>query len=252
MRLADLEADLLRTVTYTSSRTRIQKPIDIVESSTAKQLLQNESTTATCCFKAVELLCGPMFRTWEPETIWLTLAHHSVDVPVINRDKILSAITLTIIPAFWFEINAFENTVLAFNNVLSDGRIVQEATPAQINWAVFEAEMLYNQESAIKESTEFDYEPIQYTAAVLHRKGFVLAPELLSFAQEPLDKMNNGVSVDKNELQTAWNTIKKKDLTKITFEETALDIQLTHLTAVQLYLQKQLHQYQKDMLQLGF
>lgn len=218
----------------------------------AQQLLQDVHTTATGCFKAAELLCGPTFRTWEPESIWLTLERTGVDIPALNRDKLLAAITLTVIPAFWFEINAFENTIMAFNNVLSDYEILQEATPAQISWAVLEAELLYSQMSDIEETTEFDYEPINYTAIVLNRAGFVLAPELLSFAQNALNKLNNdGINVDRDKLHIRWNDIKTKDLTKVSYDNTPFDMQLARLTAVQLYLQERLKRYQKDVDQLS-
>lgn len=218
----------------------------------ARQLLQDVHTTATGCFKAAELLCDSTFRTWEPESIWLTLERAGVDIPVLNRDKLLAAITLTVIPAFWFEINAFENTVMAFNDIVSDYEILQEATPGQISWAVLEAELLYSQMSDIEETTEFDYEPINYTAIVLNRAGFILAPELLHFSQSALDKLNNdGINVDKDKLRIRWNDIKTKDLTKIVYENTPFDTQLAHLAAVQLYIQERLEQYQKDVDQLN-
>lgn len=216
-----------------------------------QQLLQDEHTTATGCFRATELLCGPTFRIWEPESIWLTLERQGINIPVINRDKILAAITLTVVPAFWFEVNAFENTIMAFNNIVSDYEILQEATPAQINWAVFEAELLYSQASNIEETTEFDYEPINYTAIVLNRAGFILTPDLLSFAQNALDKLNkDGVNVDKTALRKTWDDTKRKNLSKRIYNDTPFDMQLARLASVQLYLQERLVQYQKDMAQL--
>lgn len=254
MSLADLERELLR-VASTVPRMKLARDegtTDPEEQATAQKLLQDAHTTATGCYRATESLCGPGFRAWEPESVWLTLERRGVDVPVLNRDKILAASTLTIIPAFWFEVNAFENTVMAFNNVLSDGEILQEATPAQINWAVYEAEMLHSQASDIGGTTEFDREPMGYTAIVLNRSGFVLAPELLCFAQDALDALNgDGAGVDKKELKTAWKALQKKDLSKVDFKETPFDMQLARLTAVQLYLYERFQQYQSDVDQLG-
>lgn len=253
MSLADLERELLRVASSGPWRKMAadEGALDPQEQSIARELLQDPRTTATGCFKATEQLCGPNFRAWEPESIWLTLDRRGVDVPVLNRDKILAASTLTFLPAFWFEVNAFENTIMAFNDVLSDGEILQEATPSQINWAVYEAEMLFSQMSDINETTEFDREPVGYTAIVLNRAGFILTPELLRFAQDALDDLNkDGSGVDKRELRAAWRSLQKKDLTKVTFKDTAFDMQLARLTAVQLYLAERLQQYQSDLEQL--
>jgi hypothetical protein len=254
MSLADLERELLRVASCVPRMKVAEEDgtTDPEEQATAQRLLQDAHTTATGCFRATERLCGPGFRAWEPESIWLTLERRGVDVPVLNRDKILAASTLTIIPAFWFEVNAFENTVMAFNNVLSEGEILQEATPAQLNWAVYEAEMLYSQASDIQETTEFDREPIGYTAIVLNRAGFILAPELLSFAQDALDDMTrDGAGISKKDVKSAWKGLQKKDLTKVDFKESPLDMQLARLTAVQLYLYERLQQYESDITQLG-
>lgn len=255
MSLADLEKEMLRVAQCTPRVVTKTRPSCLAllaeERGTAQRLLQDVHTTATGCFRAVECFCGPGWRAWEPESIWLTLERRGVDVPVLNRDKILAASTLTIIPAFWFEVNAFENTIMAFNNVLSDGEILQEATPAQINWAVYEAEMLFSQAADIPGTTEFDREPIGYTAIVLDRAGFVLAPELLSFAQDALDGcVKDGAGIDKKDVKSAWKALQKKDLTKVDFKDTPLDTQLARLTAVQLYLYKRLQQYESDVVSL--
>jgi len=169
----------------------------------------------------------------------------------LNRDKIMAASTLTMIPAFWFEVNAFENTVMAFNNVLSDGEVLQEATPAQINWAVYEAEMLYGQADDVPEAPAFDREPMRYTAVVLHRAGFIVTPQLLSFAQKELDALSrNGAGANKAEVQDAWKRLQRVDLRKRPFSDSALDVQLGRLAAVQVYMLDRLVQYESDISRL--
>ncbi len=254
MSLADLELELLQVASYVPRRKVAQDEgtTDLNEQAIAQQLLQDEHTTATGCFHATTRMCGPGWRAWEPESIWLTLERRGVDVPVLNRDKILAAATLTFLPAFWFEVNAFENTVMAFNDILSDGEILQEATPAQLNWAVYEAELIYSQASDIQETPEFDREPIGYTALVLHRAGFVLAPELLRFCQTQLNALNkNGVGLNQKELRTAWKTLKTKNLEKVTLRDTPQDIQLSYLATVQLYFKERFDRYRTDLDQLG-
>lgn len=251
MQLGDLEQSLLRLA---ARAPRMKVAVDAADEelqATAGELLRDEHTTATGCYRSVQAICGSGFRAWEPESIWLTLERRGVDVPLLNRDKILAAATLTVIPAFWFEVNAFENTIMAFNNVISDGEILQEATPAQINWAVYEAEMLFGQTDDVQETAEFDREPVRYTALVLHRSGFILTPELLTFAQDELDALNkDGVRTSKSEIRSAWDKLKRADFRTREFTESPLDTQLGRLSAVQLYMMDRLEQYESDLSRL--
>jgi hypothetical protein len=154
------------------------------------------------------------------------------------------------VPAFGWEANAFENTVLAFNSQAVHTDILQEATPAEMSWGVYEAELLFHQ-SQIDETPEFDYEPMVYAATVLNRAGFVLAPDLLGFAQEELDKFNKrGDGVSKKDVQTQWKSI-KDDVTKHKFsEDSPMDVQLSRLASVQLYLEEHVTQYERDLSKL--
>jgi len=253
MELEELERQLLRVAAQVP-RTKIGEELadENGPRGEARELLQNDDTTATGCYRATQVLLGPMFRGWEPESIWLSLERMNVDVSVLNRDKIMAAVTLTMIPAFWFEINAFENTVMAFNNVISDPHILQEATPAQIAWGVYEAELLYGDAGEFEETTVFDREPTLYTATVLNRAGFLVAPDMLSFAQEPLDKLNcNGTKTTVDEVKKAWTRLKRTDFTKREFsEDSPVDLQLGRLAAVSLYIQDRLEQYELDLSKL--
>jgi len=151
------------------------------------------------------------------------------------------------LPAFWWEVNIFENTVMAFNDVHSSPGDLQEATPGQLCWAIFEAELLFTQ-SDIKETPEFDHEPIAYVTTVLHRAGYVLAPHLLQFAQPTLDKaLNNHASVSKKEVHTSWLKLKEKPIAERTFDDSPLGYQLAQLTTVEAYLEERTIRYKKDL-----
>ena len=214
----------------------------------AKEMLRSEATTATGCLRALTLLYGDEIRAWEPESIWLTLERANVDVPLVNRDKILATMTLLMMPAFWWEVHAFENTVCAFNDVQVNTEVLQEASPAQIAWAVYEAELLFTQ-SDINETPEFDHEPVVYTGTVLHRAGFLVAPQLLQFAQSTLDKLNGtGAPVTKQAVQDAWKKIEAQEAP--TLGDTPLDVQLGRLLGVKLYLQERLKVYEADTAKL--
>jgi hypothetical protein len=252
MTLEDLERELLRVAAETP-RAKQAEALDGEEGprNEARELLQDDMTTATGCYRAAQALLGPTFRGWEPESIWLTLERDGIDLSVITRDKLMAALTLTMVPAFWFEVNAFENTVLAFNNVTSDPSVLQEATPAQMAWAVYEAELLYNEAGDFGETTEFDREPTIYTATVLNRAGFMVAPDTLTFAQPALSKLNcNGTPLTVPEVQKAWTRLKRTDFANHEFTDSPMDIQLERLSAVTLYTIERLKQYESDLARL--
>ncbi len=251
MTLDDLEREFLRVAAETPRAKQAEALDEKEPRNEARALLQDNLTTATGCYRAVQALLGPTFRGWEPESIWLTLERDGVDLSVTTRDKLLAALTLTMVPAFWFEINAFENTVLAFNNVLSDPSVLQEATPAQMAWAVYEAELLYNESGDFGETTEFDREPTIYAATVLNRAGFMVAPDTLTFAQPVLNKLNcNGTSLKVSEVQKAWTRLKRTDFANREFTDSPMDIQLGRLSAVTLYTIDRLKQYEADLARL--
>lgn len=252
MELAHLDQLLLDVAaSFPQTKMAARAPIRNEQRIIAADMLRDDHTTATGCYRAAQVLCGPTFRSWEPETVWLTLDRQGIDLSVLNRDKLLAASTLLTLPAFWFEVNAYENTTMAFNDVVSDGAMLQEATPAQLQWAVYEAELLLGHAADVPQTPEFDREPIQYTAIVLHRAGFILAPDLLHFAQGALDKQNkNGANITKADIRPAWKKLQRQDLRHVTFTDSPLDVQLSRLASAHVYLADRLKQYQSDLSRL--
>jgi hypothetical protein len=253
LNLADVERQLLAV----AQMPRQQKiaaatrppPQTLVRTREAAQLLTDATTSATGCLRAAELLCGDGLHAWEPETLWLTLDRQSIDLPVVNRDKLLAAITLGIVPAFWWEVHAFENTVLAFNSAVSIPETLQEATPAQMAWGVYEAELLFADVS--EEKPEFDREPVLYVATVLHRAGYVRAPDLLKFAQRELSQLSrDGSGLTVAEIDAAWKNLKKQPLEERSLKETPLDTQLGRLASVELHIEEMLQRYRADLAKL--
>jgi hypothetical protein len=226
MMLPDVDALLLRVAT--TAREKHAQEIS-APSAVIRQVLEDEESTATGCFLAVREACGPP----------------------LNRDKILAAHTLTMVPAFWWEVNCFQNTVLAFNNILSNPEALQEATPGQLAWGVFEAEMIFGY-ADFPESPEFDREPALYTGACLHRAGYVLAPDLLRFAQDALDHFNKDkTSLEKNKVQDAWKKLQRTNLKDRKWkDDSPLDMQLARLASVNLYIEERAKQYQDDLTRL--
>lgn len=208
--------------------------------SEAREKLVAPVTTATGLRKALEAVL-PDYLLFEPESIWLSLDRMGIDIPLINKSKINAVIALHLCPSFYWDAIVFEKTSLSLSNAIPNANRLDEATPAQLAWAVVEAKEL------TQESHEFDHEPGQYAAVVLHRAGFVLAPEQLSFAQHALDALNKTHGL-KTEVKDAWSKLKiTANLLEHPFKETALDVQLMHLTLVQAHVEEQTLQRQRDL-----
>ena len=197
----------------------------------SKKLLEQETTPAGLLLIAAKNVLGPGVQAWSPDTIWIELEDREhLNIPLINRDKLLAAMTLIEVPAFYWEVNTFQNTVMALNDVQSNPERIQEATGAQIAWAVFEAETILHEHQMWE--PEFDYEPRMYAAVCLQREGLIMAPEILNFCQPELTRLTkDGAEVSIDVLKVAWSSKPKHDL-----GETPIDIQLTHLSKIQAYL----------------
>ncbi len=131
-----------------------------------------------------------------------------------------------------------------------DVEVLQEPTPAQIAWAVYECEIILHENSLWEPMFEDD--PAVFTATVLYRDGMILAPEILSFCQDVLDKMNlRSAAISKDEVKTAWENLKDRSkLKEKNFSESALHIQLGKLSACQIYMSEQADSYQSAISKL--
>ena len=210
-----------------------------------RELLSSEDTTATVLFEVCKRVLGNGFQAWEPDSIWTELADQGVDPDLVVRDKIMAVLTLLLTGGFYWDAAPFENISLAFNAIPIAPDAIQEASPAQLSWAVFEAQFLMHREN--KEESEFDYEPSRYTAAALFREGFVVAPEMLDFAQDELDHLNRGNLELKNEIMDRWKVLNKDTLSTARFEENPLETQLAKLAAVYMYVRDMSKQLQTEL-----
>jgi len=215
----------------------------------AKAVLKNEDSTAISILLALQRVLGNnSFLAWEPESIWLELADNDIEnFSRQNRDKILAIATLLMGDSFYWDALLFENTVLSFNNISIAPDAIQEASPGEISWGVFEAEILSQYAGY---NGTYDYEPTRYTAASMHRDGLVLAPELLVFAQEELDKFNS----DQKELQEIvserWGAIDKDNLENLELSETPADVQIGRLASISIYVSNRANQLLKELSEL--
>lgn len=173
------------------------------------------------------------FHGWEPETLWLTLEREGMEVPTCNRDKLQAGIALLFVPAFYWDGIVFEKTAIAFDCYESNPDALEEASSAQLAWAVKEAEWILTQHDGVPHS--FAHEPKAYSALVMHREGLVLAPKQLAFAQEALDRLNTTTTL-RDRVETRWNALNKTGLADVAFEETEEDVQLARLAAIELHV----------------
>lgn len=216
----------------------------------SKRAMENEKTPAGVLLVAARNILGPGMAAWEPDTIRIELEdNEKLQVPAVNFDKLFAAVTLTEVPAFYVEATSFANTVLAFNHEFSNPDVVQEPTPEQIAWAVFEAEMIRHENQMFE--PEFDLEPEQFTAVVLHRAGFVMAPPMLAFAQDALTNLNEDQSLPLEDVRAAWGKLPKDNLPARTFDESPLDIQLARLAGVEVYVHNCADDYTRAMGELS-
>lgn len=222
-------------------------PLRVEHTAAARRILEDEEATATGVARAAEMLLGHQIRNWEPESIWLEFQDKGIDVPSINRDKLLAVNALHTEPAFYWDANIFENTALVLNNEPMVPELLQEASPGELSWAVYEVELLMYKQGM---DPDFDYEPAKYTAVVLHRDGYILAPELLVFAQEELDKLTRGHKDLRDEVKRRWEDIDKTKLDTLELQENPVDVQLGMLASVWLYVHARAERYRQDIADL--
>lgn len=207
-------------------------------------IIKNPDSFTTVLMKAMKNELGD-FILWEPESIWLEAHNRSLDIPEINKNKIMAALALELVPAFYWDARVYEATALCLNNVIPHTDILNEVSPDHLAWAVTEVSKL----PISGNSMVLDSEPVAYTAVVLHRAGFVLAPKELAFCQEALDRINRDTTL-KTDTQKTWEEIQETDLKERKFDETPKDAQLAKLAAVTLYMREQHKKYNEQLASL--
>lgn len=199
----------------------------------AKDMLADPRTSAVALCEAADRVLGDHL-SWEPESIWIDLDRQGVTVPVEARDRLMAAIALRLVPAFYWDAIVLANTAAAFSGRPAHVQIVEEIPPSALAWALVEAAWIRRR--ADLETLRPEHEPIAYVAVVLDRAGFVLAPEQLSFAQDALDarRPRSGLLDD---VRQRWSGVDKAHLTNLALKETLVDVQVARLAAVELHVQ---------------
>lgn len=212
-----------------------------------KSLLEDADVPAVALMRAATQALGE-FLAWEPESIWLELQHQGIDLPTGNRAKIMAALTLRLIPSFYWDAIVFEKTALAFHGIPPSPDILEEPTPAQLAWTVVEAAMIVR--DARETAWEMGHEPRAYAAVVLNRAGFVQAPEQLSFAQPWLDRERYHGHL-REEVQARWQRVSKDHLEALNLGESPEDVQIARLAAVELHVRDRRAATDRALARLG-
>lgn len=219
----------------------------------AKAILKSCDARALAAIVATERILGPQFLAWEPETIRVELADEGVEITSANFDALMAAITLRVTTNFYWDANTFENVIVALNahNVVFD--TLQEVTPAQIAWGVTQAHLIVDKLSnhdipkKLSRDDRFDYEPVCFAVAACMHAGMSVAPKELSFCRELLDKRTQSDREFVSQIKKAWRKMDKTKLSAYTFKDTPVDIQLSKMATVVLYVQAENKELEKQL-----
>jgi hypothetical protein len=222
---------------------RVKIAVHGVDPGAPRRLLTTSTTSAVALLAALKALLGDYTR-WEPETLWLELERRDINVPKENQVKIQAALTLLFVPSFYWDAIVFEKTALAFDGGHINPQALEEASTAQLAWAVREASWILSRHEEDPRSCE--HEPAAYAGIVAHREGLVVMPSQLSFGQEQLDRLNASGNLAK-EVKEAWKGL---DWGR-EFTESPLDVQLARLVAVELHVQEREKRAAEELAQLG-
>lgn len=216
----------------------------------AKKLLADRETNAEAAFLAFSVLLGNESATYEPETIRRLMDEHKIEVPEENFDKRQAFLTLTTTTSFFWNALVAEKIILAFNNIDVIPDAVQEPHPYYLSWGFVHAFSIisrYMQDVPVgAEPLELlDYEPVHYAAALLHKHGYVVAPDSIRWLQPRLQEISKdeGLYID---VLWRWQRIDRSKLEAESFAEDEAGVQLSHLAANWLYVEKMHDRFLSD------
>jgi len=158
-----------------------------------RYLLDDDAPAVVVYETAALLLEGPAYAldAWEPETVWIELKRLGFSVGAANRNKILCCSAIKVNRAEIVHPNVFQNIVLTLNNEIPTVDQEEEVEVEQMAWA-----LVCLRAFLPHRVLELDYGPVAYTADVLHDEGYVLAPQVLSFAQVGLTRKNHNLELE--------------------------------------------------------
>lgn len=140
------------------------------------------TTPAVVVYTAARAFYGPMVAAYEPDSLWMSL-----DMPELNRDKLMASLTLQTYPSFYWDFRVFGHTCLAFADQAVHTERTPQPLPEHIAAGVNEAHILFQLDTDT--APEFDDEVAAFVAASFAHEGLVVVPPLLEFAEEHLERI---------------------------------------------------------------
>ena len=196
---------------------------------------------------------GDEVLDWEWEALWKSIHDRGIKLNDLGKVKIQSYLATSMNPIAVWEVNTFENIVLASNNVYPIPEITQDATPFELGWGLLElADYLYTQEIVLKhQKIKLGDDILCYIAACLKENGWLIAPRPLDFAQEELDRINENTSL-KSKIMFEWGRIKGGDLqsTRIPIKD-EVSVQLRRLRDFSIYLALKINSFRDHKKELN-
>ena len=215
---------LEKLATFDELREKLRS-LETMSTEKARKVLLDPGSPALLLYVAARAFYGPTVATYEPETLWAQL-----DVPPMNRDKLMAALTLQAFPQFYWDIRIFGHTCLAFNDQATLTERVPQPLPEHLAAAIFEAQLLFQLDT--ETTPEFDDEVAAYVAACLAHEGLTYAPPLMAFAEEHLERI---LSPEGRKLSAAMKKIAGEEHPKVD-AGSALEVQLARYEQIGAYV----------------
>jgi hypothetical protein len=204
---------------------------DLPKRSTHGKLFGSKRAHPLDLFDTLNMRYKESWAAWEPETLLWSLRRDFGPVGnlVMNKIQAMGVAGRTDVP--WQDWDIFENSGLAWNDIIPIFGAFQPVTPMQIAFTV----TILN---SIRKD-EFANEVNAYIAAILDDHGIVYAPpEWFAGAQSLLDRDNNtpGLLTD---IKKAWKVAKKVNPEEIDWNtEDAVEVQVLKLAVIKRYLEE--------------
>jgi len=170
---------------------------------------------------------GKEWLEWEPETLWETIRKDYQTYPnEETKNKLMAVKAVMANDYFWQEWDVFEKVCSAFNGRIPNFGNMEDLSIAEL---ALGAQLV----SKLKKRS-FKNEVQAYVASRAHEEGYVMLPEVLSFAQGYLDDLMQGTEgpVVKEKLLALGDPLELK----VTDDTDPVHIQAGLLQAVSVYL----------------
>jgi hypothetical protein len=178
---------------------------------------------------------GATWLKWEPETLWETIRKDWLTYPnEESKNKLMAIKVVMANEYFWQEWEVFEKICVAFNSRVPIFQTMDDLSIGELALAVHLVSKL--------KKRPFGIEVKAYVASEAQEEGYVMLPEVLSFAQEQLDSLMQGTAGPEIKAELSKRgalALNVKD------EDDPVHIQAGHLQAVAVYLKlKDTHEVQ--------